>query len=112
MDDENGILDSDDDVFAWDGEMIELEAVPLALSIRTDVHRAVAEYEEILLRTRSPAYTAMVSARAAGLITFEVLEHGEWPAAIVRTVSERLQQFIQQAKVTLDLRKNPSGLID
>ncbi|MBD8205540.1 hypothetical protein IFU08_00930 [Microbacterium sp. CFBP 8790] len=90
-----------EDVFAWDGEMIEQEAIPLALSIRTDVARAIDEYELILTRTLSPAYAAMVSARAAGLITFEVLEHGEWPVAVVTTVAERLQAFIVGSKARL-----------
>lgn len=101
-----------EDVFAWDGEMIEQEAIPLALSIRTDVARAIDEYELILTRTLSPAYAAMVSARAAGLITFEVLEHGEWPVAIVKMVSERLREFIVGSKTRLDDLLNRSAARD
>ncbi|MCM3500616.1 hypothetical protein M3667_01825 [Microbacterium sp. P26] len=107
MDDDNTIRTGSDDIFAWETEQMEPEAEALAYSIRTDVARAVREYEGLLVGYRSVGYAAMVSARAVNIATMEILATPEMPVEVATIVAERISTFVVESKKSLEWLLRP-----
>jgi len=88
-----------DELFAFDPEIVEQRAAVIAGRIIHDMHPEL-EYRAVLAETSSPAFAAMVAERAVAIATRHVLSE-EVFVAMVPMYGRRIAGFLHQVRLLL-----------